>query len=438
MPTHSQDNTINASPTKEFFISMLIKDIALSRAIIDLVDNSVDGARRLRADKPYKGLWVRVEVTKDLFRIADNCGGISVDLARDYAFRFGRSSRTPSVTHSIGQFGVGMKRALFKIGNRFRIESVTTEARYVVEVDVNEWKQNPDPKWSFAFTEGPEMKTTPLEQTRTTIEVTSLHPSVARDFELENFVNALKAEMEAAHQNAMGRGLSISLNQIPLHVSSMQLLQSDELRPARKEMSLQNGQAVKVLLFAGISESDPEAAGWYVFCNGRMVLEADQSKATGWGERKQATIPKFHNQFARFRGFAFFDSDDAGLLPWNTTKTGVDEDSPRFRAVRQEILTLTRPVIDFLNKLDAEKDQEKQPLLELVEAAAPTELSQLQGSEIFDWAKIRKQAKAPQMQRIQYDKPVNQVTKVMAALDVQTYKEVGERTFEYFFDLECE
>jgi len=331
-----------------------------------------------------------------------------------------------------------MKRALFKIGNRFRIESVTTEARYVVEVDVNEWKQNPDPKWSFAFTEGPEMKTTPLEQTRTTIEVTSLHPSVARDFELENFVNALKAEMEAAHQNAMGRGLSISLNQIPLHVSSMQLLQSDELRPARKEMSLQNGQAVKVLLFAGISESDPEAAGWYVFCNGRMVLEADQSKATGWGERKQATIPKFHNQFARFRGFAFFDSDDAGLLPWNTTKTGVDEDSPRFRAVRQEILTLTRPVIDFLNKLDAEKDQEKQPLLELVEAAAPTELSQLQGSEIFDWAKIRKQAKAPQMQRIQYDKPVNQVTKVMAALDVQTYKEVGERTFEYFFDLECE
>jgi hypothetical protein len=34
---------IKASPTKEFFIYMLVKDIPLNRAIIDLVDNSVDG-----------------------------------------------------------------------------------------------------------------------------------------------------------------------------------------------------------------------------------------------------------------------------------------------------------------------------------------------------------------------------------------------------------
>ena len=84
---------------------------------------------------------------------------------------------------------------------------------------------------------------------------------------------------------------------------------------------------------------------------------ADQTLTTGWGEGDGRTIPKYHNQFARFRGFAFFDSDNTGLLPWNTTKTGVDADSPIFRAVRLAMITLMRPVIDFLNKLDKEKEE---------------------------------------------------------------------------------
>jgi hypothetical protein len=47
---------IKASPSKEFFIHMLTRDVQLSRAIIDLVDNSVDGAKRLRGDGRFDGL----------------------------------------------------------------------------------------------------------------------------------------------------------------------------------------------------------------------------------------------------------------------------------------------------------------------------------------------------------------------------------------------
>ncbi len=84
------DMRLNAEPTKSFFISMLIKDIQLTRAILDLVDNSVDGARRLRPDGDYEGLWIHITASQELFEIEDNCGGIPVDLARNYAFRFGR------------------------------------------------------------------------------------------------------------------------------------------------------------------------------------------------------------------------------------------------------------------------------------------------------------------------------------------------------------
>ena len=45
---------INASPTKEFFIHMLTRDIPLTRAILDLVDNSVDGARRLHQSGQFQ------------------------------------------------------------------------------------------------------------------------------------------------------------------------------------------------------------------------------------------------------------------------------------------------------------------------------------------------------------------------------------------------
>src|SRR6266481_2016592 len=93
-------NVINASPTKQLFIAMLTRDIGLIPAIVDLVDNCADGARGLRGEKSYNGLWARIELSPKAFRISDNCGGIPVKVARDYAFRFGRDEDAPSIDHS--------------------------------------------------------------------------------------------------------------------------------------------------------------------------------------------------------------------------------------------------------------------------------------------------------------------------------------------------
>ena len=38
---------VNANPTKEFFISMLTRDIDIRAAILELIDNSIDGAKRM-------------------------------------------------------------------------------------------------------------------------------------------------------------------------------------------------------------------------------------------------------------------------------------------------------------------------------------------------------------------------------------------------------
>ena len=151
-PAVADPNRIEASPTKEFFMFMLTRDIDLTRAIADLVDNCVDGAKRIRGDTNYENLVVRIEASAERFRIQDNCGGIPVDIARKYAFRFGRAEGMPVTKHSIGQFGVGMKRALFKLGNVFSIESRHETERFVVRVNVREWARAKT-NWDFHFSE---------------------------------------------------------------------------------------------------------------------------------------------------------------------------------------------------------------------------------------------------------------------------------------------
>lgn len=432
---------IDASPTKDFFINMLVKDIELTRAIIDLVDNCVDGALRIRSNRKYKGLEVRIEATPERFRIVDNCGGIPADLARTYAFRFGRPEGMTATPHSVGQFGVGMKRALFKLGSKFRIESTTENSRFVVEEDVDEWKVKE--KWEFQFKElEVDLKNVPPNKRGTEIIVDPLQENVAQDFGTDTFLNRLRLEIRQAHQQTMDCDLAISLNGIPLQSHPLELLSSEDLQVAFFGTRLShNGGSVDVKVYAGISESYPAAAGWYIYCNGRMVMGADQTLITGWGEGGGQTIPKYHNQFAMFRGFAFFDSDDAGLLPWNTTKTGVDSDSPIFRAVRLQMITLMRPVIDFLNRLDAEKQGEEtdyKPLGDAVAHARAASVTEVRTSSRFVSPKPTPKPSLPKTGRIQYNKPVDKINKVKKALKVSSLKRVGEKTFDYFYDRECE
>ena len=60
MSTHQQPITVDASPTKGLFVEMLTRDIRMAMAILDLVDNCIDGAIRIRGDAAFTGLTVRI------------------------------------------------------------------------------------------------------------------------------------------------------------------------------------------------------------------------------------------------------------------------------------------------------------------------------------------------------------------------------------------
>lgn len=434
----------DASPQKDLFVFTLTKDLSLLRAILDLVDNCVDGAKRLRretADQRYGGLFVRIQVSPTEFKVTDNCGGIPFDIAKDYAFRFGRPQGMPTTEHGIGQFGVGMKRSLFKLGNQFRVESRTAPITFVISSYVPTWLTTQD--WTFPITEiVTHSPPKPVDECGTTITVTELHPTFAQEFGDLLFTARLKSEIEKAHQLILSAGLSITINSVPVTVDLAQLLNSDAIKPVRVHREIgpspQYPHKISVDIYAGIDKSDPKDAGWYVFCNGRQVLTADTHDTTGWGS---TNIPKFHNQFARFRGYVFFDCDDAKLLPWNTTKTGVDEDSGIYRAMLMEMVTVMRPIIDFLNQLDKETevDEEDRNLNMAVNAARPQQLNLLEASERF----VSPEASVPTRKvrpadsvHITYYAKKDLFEKAKTALGAQTNRDVGERTFAYFLKSE--
>lgn len=431
-------NDIDARPTKEFFITMLVKDFVLVDAIMDLVDNCVDGARRLRENGNFTDLWVRVEADENSFSIADNCGGIPLEVARDYAFRFGRPPGMPEglhTPHSAGRFGVGMKRALFKLGRSFEIRSTTRHSRFVVNVDVGTWTADAD-EWSFRFDEVEE-KEFAEEDTGTVITVSDLHPSVAADFVSATFERQLHDAIRDRQTVHIEVGLAITLNGIPVDFLELALLSSDELEPAYKDIE---ADPIHIRIYAGVAESFPAQAGWYVFCNGRLVLRADKSSITGWGEGGEEAVPGYHNQYARFRGYVFLDAERAEELPWNTTKTGLDLDAAAYRSVKLEMVRIMRPVIKFLNRLKKEKENpqhgEHGPLEEELEGAGQTRLKALQPVPLFRGPRALPGPRPPDTGRIQYDRPTQQIEWVKKKLGVRSNVKAGEGTFDYFLKME--
>ena len=437
---------VDAAPTKELFIDFMIRDISLTDAIIDLVDNATDGARALRGDGSLDDLNVNIKTTPKYFSISDNCGGFTAKTGRTYAFRFGRADGAPSVDHSVGQFGIGMKRAIFKMGRHFRVRSTTKATHFEVEQNIDKWAK--DPKWRFLFKEVAEDLDLPHDRWGTSIYITRLHTDVRDCFGPGTFEGRLREKIRSRISTSIEKGLTVFLNGNAIVPSTQSILSHPDLLPAHKQETFEkeNQSAVKIHLYCGLGESeDARAAGWYVYCNARLVLEADKTDLTGWGERNGARLPAFHPQFNHFRGYAYFDSVNASLLPWNTTKTALNVDSEVYRGIRPTMRTLMRPVIDFLNELSKEKAQKEKsdtdeagPLEELIENSQESSVLQTATRETFKIPKVKRKQKPPQIQRIQYDKPKSEIERVKKVLEVTTLKEVGTQTFDYFFDSEVD
>jgi hypothetical protein len=429
------DSLIEAIPTKELFVFVLTRDIRLEEAVLDLVDNCIDGAKRLHpgAEDNFDDRWVKITCSKDEFSIVDNCGGISVDTARNYAFRFGRDPKMKKTPNSIGQFGVGMKRALLRFGRHFTISSTTIDEHFEVIIDVKQWLEEDD--WHFKFHEI--RKPTSEEKPGTSITVKMLTDDAKARFPVAEFETELRNLIEHNAQSYLSRGLSVSVNEKPVWARPFEILFDENLVPAKQEKTYAapNEAPVYAEFICGVGSSSPMEAGWYIACNGRVIISADQSRVSGWDTvrtNEGTGAPKYHNQFSRFRGYASFQCQDSARLPWNTMKTGVDTDAVVYQDARREMIALMRPVIDFLNSLDGEKDEPEteRPLTKIVETAKPVAFNNVaQYSHMFKVSTPARPAKPPTT-TIQFKRPKKEADELIEAIGAGSARQAGEMAWE--------
>lgn len=436
-PDKSSERKINAFPTKDFFVRMITRDISLDNCILELIDNCLDGAHRKNSDtsgaRNLDGFYAKLNIGKDMFTIEDNCGGIGITEAIDYAFRFGRRPDTPDDGgFSIGLYGIGMKRAIFKIGKTTEIRSSTQEEGFACNISVDEWLRHED--WEF------DMDDAPVENIGTTIRVRDLHPDISEEFADSTFTNSLIRTIGRDYARFIEKGFQIKINDVAVKARPYAVKTSEDFQPYRKTYQDNN---VKVEILAGMAASPPDSNdpaeraevgyfGWFVFCNDRVVLAADKTERTVWGNEGFA---RWHPQYNGFTGILLFRATDPNRLPWTTTKRDIDETSSLYRRAVKEMKVATQPWIEYTNQRKNDLEEAKRKERETTSVPffgvgnnpifkVPTALAGLR----------------VQTANITYQKPRAEVKKAAKALGNgnMSYKKIGEKTFDYFMQNEVE
>jgi hypothetical protein len=371
--------TVRATPTKRFFVDMLTRDIELHDAILDLLDNCVDGILRsqrskIEANLPYDGFWAKISFNQKKFRIIDNCGGIPLELAKKYAFMMGRpKDEDDSDIPTVGMYGIGMKRAIFKIGTSSYVLSQSKENCFEVSIS-SKWMQN-DLEWDLPL----KHIDNELEEDGTLINVENLKEGISTLLAVDGtspFEQDLVDLISHHYGFIISKGFKVFVNEKEVPQKPISILWSSPGTPEDKRIQPYIYQAnidgLNIRLVVGfytamlsqddldeeqITRRSKEDAGWTIMCNDRVVLHNDKTRLTGWGE---AGVPAYHSQFIGISGTVMFTSNDAWKLPVTTTKRGIDTSSEIYLYVKEFMREGLKKFTSYTNswKQDPEKEKE--------------------------------------------------------------------------------
>lgn len=311
------DMYANTLPSKKLIIDGITRDLPIEACIFDLIDNAIDAkyGNKQKISMSFNGYG---------FEIEDDGAGICYEKMKNEALRAGSVE-----THGegIGAFGIGLNRALFKLGKLININSETSEERVAVEGwDITEYMKSES--WNV-----PIVLRERQGSVGTTISIEELHDDVSTTLADVNWRQRLNVELSKRYANFLKGGVVIVVN-------------GDRIRPTEQKFREDSGfrrpgnvfkyDSVAVEVKCGqharhrfpnekgyrekVNKQLTGEYGWYVFCNGRGVLLSDRSVKTGWG-----TVE--HSQHHGFVGVASFDGPSE-LLPWSTDKIDVDITKP--------------------------------------------------------------------------------------------------------------
>lgn len=445
-----------AYPRKHFFLEMFTRDISLEGCILDLIDNSIDGLVRTKnidfVDSVFDTSTHLTKENKNAlpiialsfsakgFAIVDACGGIPEKDAIEDVFNFGhdKAHSGESSKRQLGAYGIGLKRALFKIGKNFEIKSKTVDDGFAAKLNIDEWAQNDKSMndWRIPIRHTSAAKSDKTAGTK--IMIRNLRDDVKMVLSDTNFESRLYKAIAQTYAMFLEKYVRVKLRGKIIEPMEIPIGESKDVAMAHEKFQ---EDGVKIKIFASLAargsqkEWRTETAGWYVMCNGRVVVAADKTELTGWGA---GLLPSFHVKQRGFVGMVFFQSSNPLSLPWDTTKRGLYRESPLFQKVRNRMSSVARPIISFLDSMykgDTPEEPAQRDIAERVQQA-DIRVTAAKPSAVFE-VEVKSQS-APKEQRVQYFAKIEDLELIRKHLKrpKMSLSGIGLHTMGYFLKAE--
>lgn len=438
--------TVHAYPRKQFFIEMFTRDLRLEDCILDLIDNSMDALLTMRdcniedlifakstgkAANGHKKSSIRLEISDRRISIADDCGGIRYRDAVEDVFCFGHGPHVPK--RRLGVYGIGLKRAIFKIGNRIRIDSTTEDESFEVDINVKEWAKKDESLEDWTF---PIKRTNRAANAKagTSIVITELHEEVKTRLGDGTLDAILTKSVAQSYPFFLDDLVEVRIGANVVHGVQIPFGASENIHPG---ISRFEQAGVKVTVLATVAPPDSrtqDKAGWYVICNGRVVVSANKDDLTGWG----SPMPAFHSKFRGFVGLALFISEKTDLLPWTTSKRGLNRESLVFQRARNVMASVARPVLNFLNDMYPSDLQERPAERKAADTVVQRDFAPLLSKTSTSFSKKLPPA-AKKTARVQFEARVSEIERIRRKLRSPglSPSDIGKLTFNHYLKTEC-
>lgn len=427
---------VESSPSKEFFINMITKDVSVESCILDLIDNSIDSYKRNREYIKRGIIDIGFNKDEDCFYINDNCGGMSKEIAETKAFKFG--NHVERFSKALGMYGIGMKRSIFKIGKDFSVYSKTDNDSFRVFMNIDKWVGIDD--WKFYIED-----INNNFENGVHIKITQLNPSLQYYFSMKKNISDLITSIRNSYKSLLSNDIEIRINGQRISYEPENMFESDLLK-IKTYIKTYNLQKVNIKVVAGMGDPSPKDAGWCIVANGRAIIEKDHTSLTGWESDYNAeddgsieekflnkSIPAYHNDFARFRGYVFLESENANDLPLNTTKDGIDKQHPIYKFIFNEMCKALRIILPELRLFqetvrECNRELKQSP----VSCLKPIKVSSLESIDNQDFSMdISEYKPIDTIKTVPVYVEAKKLTRLKSFFEVSTNKQLGDELLRF-------
>jgi hypothetical protein len=317
---------INAVPSKRIFRSIIV-DYDLNRSICELIDNSLDIWVKNGKNSPIK-IEISPEVNQQTLSIKDNAGGVKKS-ELELMVAPGQTSNLPTDT-TIGIFGVGTKRAVVALAQDIKISTRYGKYKpYRIEFD-DTWLESPD--WSL-----PVYEIDGIPESTTIIELQKLRYKITNET-----LRKLKDHLEATYAKFLQDDqVTIVLNKEklqPLFFENWAFPPDYTPRKYVGTLNTEDGKSIRVEIFAGLSAASTSDYGVHFYCNNRLIVRGLKSYDVGF---TPGLAGKPHSSIALTNVIVSLEGE-AELMPWNSSKSGINPNHNVFIALRDFIINVVK------------------------------------------------------------------------------------------------